>query len=155
MATSQYEKKVRPKLPLIAKWCRSGLTDKEIWNRLDIEKSSYYAYQNKFPEFKETVHKNKEFCDAEVENQFYKNCLGYEYVEQTVSTKKEVIYEDGKRVREISEPVVIDLVKHKPSETNAAKFWLQNRDPENWKEKQQIDLGNKDDKPFKLEDVIK
>ena len=80
--------------------------------------------------------------------------MGYEYVEQALTTKKEVIYVDGKRVKEISEPVVVELRKHKPSETNAAKFWLQNRDPENWKEKQQIDLGNKDDKPFKLEDVI-
>ena len=43
MARSQYEIKVKPKLPLIAKWCRSGFTDKEIWNRLGIEKSSYYG----------------------------------------------------------------------------------------------------------------
>ena len=155
MAISQYEIKVKPKLPLIAKWCRSGFTDKEIWNRLGIEKSSYYGYQNKFPEFRDTVHKNKEYCDAEVENQFYKNCIGYEYKEQTLSTKKEVIYENGKRVKEISEPVIVEVSKFKPSETNAVKFWLQNRDPENWKDKQEIDLGNKDDKPFKLEDVLK
>lgn len=154
MATSQYELKVKPKIPLIIKWCRNGLTDEEIWNRLKISKSSFYGYQHKYSEFKEIVQKNKEYCDAEVENQFYKNCLGYEYTEQALSTKKEIIYENGKKIKEVSVPIVVDIVKHKPSDVNASKYWLQNRDPENWKDNRQIDIGNKDDKPFKLEDVI-
>ena len=75
MAISQYEIKVKPKLPLIAKWCRSGFTDKEIWNRLGIEKSSYYGYQNKFPEFRDTVHKTKNIVMQKLKINFIKIVL--------------------------------------------------------------------------------
>lgn len=146
MATNKYYKKVLPKLPLIMKWCRAGLNDLEICDRLKIKKSSYYEYKKKYPEFNEVVRKGKEYADAEVENQLYKNCIGYEYTEEVQSTKKEVIYENGKRVKEIVQPVVIELRKYRPSETNAAKFWLTNREKENWKDKQDVDIST--NKPF-------
>ena len=150
MANNQYPLKVKPKLCLIEKWKRYDLTDEEICNRLKIKKSSFYSYKRKYPELEQALRKGKDETNAEVENALLKSSLGYEYVEESVATRKEVIYENGKRVSEISEPVKISLKKFKPSETAAAKLWLTNRDAENWKEKNQLDIGNSSNEPIRV-----
>ena len=63
--------------------------------------------------------------------------------------KKEVIYKDGKRVKEVTYPEVITLTKHKEAETKAQMFWLQNRKPEKWRNQSQVEL-----KVSKLEDIL-
>lgn len=64
--------------------------------------------------------------------------VGFNYAEQEVLTKKEVFYENGKKSREVSEPVVLDVNRFKAAEYNAQVFWLINRKPELWKDKKDI-----------------
>ena len=146
---SKYETNVQPRLLEIAAWCRDGLTDKEIAERLDIGKDSFYTYKNKYTEFSDTLKETKEIADIKVENSLNKNANGYDYEEQTVVMKKEVIYKDGKRVKEVTYPEVITLTKHKEAETKAQMFWLQNRKPEKWRNQSQVEL-----KVSKLEDIL-
>ena len=44
MAKDKYLTHVQPKLFLIECWCRDGLIDEEIWNKLGISKQSFYTY---------------------------------------------------------------------------------------------------------------
>lgn len=156
MADNQYFIKVQPKLDMIRKYKQVGLTDKEIWTLLDIKKSSYYSYKKDYPEFAEAIHDGLDHANARVASQLLDNSLGYEYIEEVQSQKKEVFYEDGKKIKEVTEPVALPLKKYKPSETNAAKFWLTNKDKENWKDKQDINVGGQENNPLKvkLEDVL-
>lgn len=146
---SKYETNVQPRLLEIAAWCRDGYTDKEIAEKLDISQDSFYVYKNKYTEFSDTLKETKEIADIEVENSLNRNANGYDYEEQTVVMKKEVIYKDGKRVKEITYPEVITLTKHKEAETKAQQFWLQNRKPEKWRNQSQVEL-----KVSKLEDIL-
>lgn len=146
---SKYETNVQPRLLEIAAWCRDGLTDKEIAEKLDISQDSFYKYKNEFSEFSDTLKETKEIADIKVENSLNRNANGYDYEEQTVVMKKEVIYKDGKRVKEITYPEVITLTKHKEAETKAQQFWLQNRKPEKWRNQSQVEL-----KVSKLEDIL-
>ena len=146
---SKYETNVQPRLLEIAAWCRDGYTDKEIAEKLDISQDSFYKYKNEFSEFSDTLKETKEIADIKVENSLKKNANGYDYEEQTVVMKKEVIYKDGKRVKEITYPEVITLTKHKEAETKAQQFWLQNRKPEKWRNQSQVEL-----KVSKLEDIL-
>ena len=146
---SKYETNVQPRLLEIAAWCRDGYTDKEIAEKLDISQDSFYKYKNEFSEFSDTLKETKEIADIRVENSLNKNANGYDYEEQTVVMKKEVIYKDGKRVKEITYPEVITLTKHKEAETKAQQFWLQNRKPEKWRNQSQVEL-----KVSKLEDIL-
>lgn len=146
---SKYETNVQPRLLEISAWCRDGLTDKEIAEKLDISQDSFYKYKKDFSEFSDTLKETKEIADIRVENSLNKNANGYDYEEQTVVMKKEVIYKDGKRVKEITYPEVITLTKHKEAETKAQQFWLQNRKPEKWRNQSQVEL-----KVNKLEDIL-
>lgn len=146
---SKYERNVKPRLLEIAAWCRDGLTDKQIAANLGISQDSFYVYKNKHNEFAETLKETKEIADIKVENSLNKNANGYDYEEQTVVMKKEVIYKDGKRVKEVTYPEIITLTKHREAETRAQMFWLQNRKPEKWRNQSQVDL-----RVSKLEDIL-
>lgn len=146
---SKYETNVQPRLLEIAAWCRDGLTDKEIAERLNISQDSFYVYKNKYDEFSDTLKETKEIADIKVENSLNKNANGYDYEEQTVVMKKEVIYKDGKRVKEITYPEIVTITKHKEAETRAQQFWLQNRKPDKWRNQAQVEV-----KVRKLEDIL-
>lgn len=146
---SKYETNVQPRLLEIAAWCRDGLDDKQIAEKLGISHESFYKYKRENIEFADTLKETKEIADIKVENSLNKNANGYDYEEQTVVMKKEVIYKDGKRVKEVTYPEVITLTKHKEAETKAQMFWLQNRKPEKWRNQSQVEL-----KVSKLEDIL-
>lgn len=122
-------------LTLLRGWARDGLTDEQIADKMNIVSSTFYEWKKKYSEISESLKKNKDIVDKEVENALLKNALGYSYVEEVVSTKKEVIYEDGKRIKEISEPVIVELTRYKIPETTAQIIWLKNRQPDKWREK--------------------
>ncbi len=157
MATNKYLTKIKPKLALITQWARRDYEEKYMYNTLKVSKSSWCKYKKDYPEFAEALSIGKDHINALVENQVVQNSLGFSYVEETLTSKKEVLYENGKRIKETVEPVVIPLTKYKASDPNSAKYFLNNRDPENWKDKQDINLGGQKDNPItvKLEDVIK
>lgn len=122
-------------LTLLKGWAREGLTDKQIADKMEIVESTFYEWKKKYEEISESLKKNKEIVDTEVENALLKNALGYFYVEEVVSTKREVIYKDGKRIKETSEPEIIELTRYKQPETTAQIIWLKNRQPDKWREK--------------------
>ena len=147
---SKYETNVQTRLLEIAAWCRDGLTDKEIAEKLDISIDSFYKYKNDFTEFSDTLKETKEIADIKVENSLNKNANGYDYEEEVVVMKKEIFYNDqGKKQKEIVYPVTVSLTKHKEAETKAQQFWLQNRRPDRWRNQSQVEL-----KVSKLEDII-
>ena len=146
---NKYETNVQPRLLEIAAWCRDGLDDKQIAERLGISHESFYKYKREHVEFSDTLKETKEIADIKVENSLNKNANGYDYEEQTVVMKKEVIYKDGKRVKEVTYPEIIKLTKHKEAETRAQMFWLQNRKPKEWRNQSQVELTVK-----KLEDIL-
>lgn len=65
----------KDKLTLLEGWARAGLTDEQIANNMGIATSTYYEWKNKYPEFSESLKKNKDIVDYEVENALLKNAL--------------------------------------------------------------------------------
>lgn len=146
---SKYEEwkndnELQDKLILIKSWARDGLTQQQIANNLGINVDTLIEYKKKYSDFAEALKKGKEVVDIEVENALLKSAKGFWYEEEVVSTKKEVIYDNGKRVKETSEPVVITLNKYKPSDTTAAIFWLKNRKPKEWRDRIEMPTDTKE-----------
>ena len=73
---SKYETNVQPRLLEIAAWCRDGLTDKEIAEKLDIGLDSFYRYKKDFSEFSDTLKETKKIADIKVENSLNRNANG-------------------------------------------------------------------------------
>lgn len=125
------------KLLLLEAWARDGLTDEQIAGNMGINVRTLYNWKRKSIRIFQSLKVNKELADIEVENALRKKALGFRETEQTVSMRKTVEYENGKRVREVTEPVVMESERYYPPDTTAQIFWLKNRKPEQWRDKQE------------------
>lgn len=137
--------KYDPKLhPVLAKWmARSGLTDEEIARELGIAVSTLNRWKQIYPEFSEALKANKALVDSQVEDSLLKRALGYEYEEV-----KLVMSDDGKRTKRVEK-----TIKQVVPDVTAAIFWLKNRQPQRWRDKQNVELTGKDGGPVEVADV--
>ena len=129
MAKGKYEYWLTPEgLLKLEGWARDGLTEEQIAYNMGIGYSTLQAWKNKYKDIIDTLKKGKEVVDRQVENALLKRALGYKYTEVT----KERI--DGSLVvtKEVEKEVVPD--------TTAQIFWLKNRKPNEWRDKQNVEL---------------
>lgn len=91
---------------------------------MNIAPSTLYEWKKKFPEISESLKKGKEIVDYEVENALLKRALGFK-IKRTVQK----VTKDGDVVDTEEE------VYYAPDVT-AQIFWLKNRRPDIWREKQ-------------------
>lgn len=129
------------KLLLLESWARDGLTEEQIANNMGIAVKTLYNWKKKSLPILQALKKGREISDYEVENALFKRATGFTTTEQVVSSKKVVEYRDGKRVKEVSEPCVIEVEKYYPPDTTADIFWLKNRKPEQWRDKQNMEFS--------------
>lgn len=166
---SKYHTHVEPRLLEIEGWARNGLIDEQIARNLDVAVSTFNNYKKQFPELMESLKKGKEVVDIEVENALLKRALGYEYTEKkygTVPMSDEEYYAKQQAVVQrfkldnpeatIEEIRVVELgvskyksvlfeekTKEVVPDTTAQIFWLKNRKPDKWRDKQDIEhIGN-------------
>ncbi len=125
------------KLLLLEAWARDGLTDEQIAGNMGINVRTLYLWKKKNVQIFQSLKVGKEVADIEVENALRKKALGFREKEQTVSIRKTIEYENGKRIREVTEPVLTEVEKYYPPDTTAQIFWLKNRKPEKWRDKQE------------------
>ncbi|KEI10533.1 transposase [Clostridium sp. K25] len=133
MAKSKYETNVKDKLILVEGWARNGLTDEQIAKNLGIGYSTLKEYKKKYPAFLAALKKGKEVIDFEVENALLKRALGYKYKEVT----KELVRDPETKEEELK--VTKEVIKEVVPDTTAQIFWLKNRKPEEWRDKQNIE----------------
>lgn len=142
MAKSKWED-VKEKLILVEGWARQGLTDEQIANNLGIGKTAFYKYKKEYADFANSLKRGKEVIDFEVENALLKRALGYEYTEVT-KERKVMKDEKGDILTDIHgfpcyEMVVTKTVKKEViPDTTAQIFWLKNRKPQEWRDKQEV-----------------
>ena len=120
-------------------WARDGLTDEQIAENLDISVASFYNYKNEHLEFLESLKKGKEVADYEVENALFKKALGYNAKVKKAFKVKEILYENGKRLKETERIEYAEDEVHIPADTTAQIFWLKNRKPNTWRDKQELE----------------
>ncbi|WP_245599935.1 transposase [Paenibacillus harenae] len=141
MAVGKYETHVKPKLLLIEAWARDGLTDEDIAKNLDVGVSTFHAYKKDHPELVESLKRSKDEADIKVENALYKRALGYEYEEVTQEplynpiTGEPILDESGDPKIAVTK-IVRKMVN---PDTTAQIFWLKNRRPAAWRDKQDIE----------------
>lgn len=123
----KYETYVKPKLDLIAQWARDGAIERDIAKKLGVSESTFSGYKKEHPELMETLTVNKEVADARVESALYKRAIGYEYTE--------IIKEDGPDGVKIK-----TTVKQVAPDVTAQIYWLNNRRPDRWRNKQDISI---------------
>lgn len=155
MAKSKVEKWLTPEgLTLLNGWARDGLTDEQIAKNMQISTSTYYDYRKKYVEISEALKKGKEIIDYKVEDSLLKKCFGYNAkVKKNVKVKRVEYNDDGYKSNEYEEIIEVYDEVHVPADTTAQIFWLKNRKPEKWREKQES-INNNDDEGVTIIDDL-
>jgi hypothetical protein len=109
----------------VLKLCRLGATDKEIANFFNVSESTLNLWKKEHPAFSESIKNGKTVADMEVADKLYKRATGYTHKEDKIFQ-----YEGS--------PVVVPTLKHYPPDPISIIYWLNNRQPNNWKNKQEI-----------------
>lgn len=150
MAKGKYEKWLEPDgLLLLEAWARDGLTDEQISDKIGVSRSTLSDWKAKYPDISDALKKGKEVVDVEVENALLKKALGIEKKVLKPIKVKEVLYEDGKRIKETEHIEYAEEEIYIPPETAAIIFWLKNRRPDLWRDKQSMELsGEVKNNPF-------
>jgi transcriptional regulator with XRE-family HTH domain len=140
MAIGKYAEWLTPeKLTLLEAWARDGLTDEQIAKNMGISESTLYAWKGKYPEFSDALKKGKEVVDIQVENALFKRAMGYKTVEVTEETRLIGVDDDKVPIYAMAESKRV--YKEFPPDVTAQIFWLKNRKPKEWRDKQQIDTN--------------
>lgn len=134
---NKYETHVAPYLEDIKYWCRDGATEEEICKRLGVALSTFQNYKNDYDELVEVLRNGKQHIDYKVEDALLQRALGYRF--------DEVTYEYDEEVKRVT--------KQQAGDTTAAIFWLKNRQPEKWRDKQDVSHSGPDGGPIEIEDV--
>lgn len=128
MAKGKYEYWLTPDgLLRLEAYARDGLTDEQIANNMGINRRTLTDWKKKYDPISLTLKKGKEVVDIQVENSLLKRALGYKYKETT----KELT-DNGIQVTKIVEKEVVP-------DTTAQIFWLKNRKPKEWRDKQEME----------------
>ena len=129
-------------LTLIEGWAKDGLIDEQIAANIGITTTTLYDWKKKYADFSDALKKGKETSDYEVENALFKSATGYEY-------------EERKEVQEVVDGIMRKRVeitrKQVPPNATSAIFWLKNRKPDKWRNKQEIEISKLRAETKKLE----
>ena len=110
------------------KLCLLGSTDKDMADFFEVDESTINRWKIEYPEFCESIKRGKISADANVASRLYKRAIGYEHDEDKIFNNQ-------------GEPLIVPTIKHVQPDTTAAIFWLKNRQPKMWRDKQEIEHG--------------
>ena len=117
--------------PLMAEVLASaGMLDKDIADRMGIAESTLNRWKLEHPEFREAIDRGKEEPNLMVEAAILKSALGHK--EDEVTQHRD---EDGNIVGTTM------VRRYYPPNTGAMIFFLKNRIPERWRDRQEVALS--------------
>lgn len=108
-------------------WARDGLTEEQIAKNMGVALKTLYNWKEKFLPVLHALKRGKEVVDRQVENALLKRALGYEYNEVT-----QELVDDELQVTKV-------VTKQVHPDVTAQIFWLKNRKPEVWRDRQQVE----------------
>jgi hypothetical protein len=130
-----------------------GLSEVSIAQVLDVDQSTITDWKNKFPKFKKALLNGRELASGKVADALFKKATGYDYDE--VTHERQAVVVTGPDGLAVIDPVTKEPVieyrlietkrvkKHVAISEGAALGFLKNKNPDLWKDKQEIDHTSK------------
>jgi transcriptional regulator with XRE-family HTH domain len=128
---------IKEKLILVEAWCRDGLTEKDIADKLGISKSTMENYKKEHLDFLNALKRGKEVVDVQVENSLFKRAMGYKYDE--VTKENVAIRDEEGKVTGYEMVETKRVTKEVQPDVTAQIFWLKNRKPKEWRDKHDVE----------------
>lgn len=113
-----------------------GKTDKQIACILGITERTLNRWKKNYASFCQSLKEGKQVADVEVTKSLYERATG-----KTVIKHKKVIVEMNKDGTQ--RPARVETTEDSlPADTTAAIFWLKNRRPDLWRDRQDVKIDN-------------
>lgn len=113
---------------------------------IGISPSTFYNWLNSYPEIAGSFEDGRKGVDEEVENAFFKMCVGFhEKVTKMRKVRRWELDDKGKRIGEFEEYVPVKEEVYIPPSESAIEFYLCNRMPEKYKVKNAALPAGKED----------
>lgn len=112
---------------MVKRLAKAGLTNNQMAEICEINISNWNEWKATKPDFRDALKDWKRSADGQVERSLYERAMGYSCTETKVFNQNGVLIEK-------------DVIKHYPPETTAQIFWLKNRQPEKWRDKQVVKI---------------
>lgn len=132
-----YKKWIAGKEDEIIRYCEEGADLKGIAKLLGCGLTTLKSLKKMYPEFAELMKKANEVADEEIVSALYKRAKGYD-AEDTIT---EVRVDPGGSAQTT---YVRKTKRHIPADLGAMVFWLKNRRPEEWRDKQDVELESQE-----------
>ncbi len=110
---------------IVYKLALLGAKNKQIADSLSITEVTFYEWRNTKPQFSNALKKGREDADAAVAESTFRNAIGYSLIETDVRVVN-------------GELVQTKIKKNYPPNPTSAIFWLKNKQPDIWKDKQEV-----------------
>ncbi len=123
--------KYKPEYARIARtMCSMGATDAELADAFDVTVQTIWRWTSAHKEFCYALKIDKGEYDDRIKRSLAQRALGYTY------DAVKIFMPAG-----ASEPVYAKYREHVPPDPGAAKVWLCNRQPKEWRDKQVVEHG--------------
>lgn len=113
-------------LEQVKKLVLRGWTDLQMAEFFCVDESTWTRWKEKHENFRTALKDWKIEADANVERCLYERATGYSHPEDKIFKPAG------------EDPTIVPTIKHYPPDTVAGIFWLKNRQPDKWREKQEL-----------------
>jgi hypothetical protein len=108
--------------------CLLGYTDTEIAEVFDVSIGTLMEWKKRYPSFSASIRTGGVIADGQMAAALDARAVGHSRAAVKIH-----------RPRGEKEPVIEPYIQHHAPDSNAAKFWLMNRQGKRWRERQEID----------------
>lgn len=122
-----------------------GATDKDLADFFEVCEATINNWKLDFPEFATQLRAGKTQADMHIASKLFNRAEGARWTEEVAHKVKTEHFDDlGKKLRTEEHIETVEITKGAPPDTTAAIFWLKNRDPKRWRDKQELQHTGKD-----------
>lgn len=108
--------------------CANGATDYDLAQEFEVDTTTIWRWQTRYPDFSNALKVQKGEFNERVKRSLAQRAVGYTYRAVKITS-----YE--------GEVTMTEYDEHVPPDPGAAKLWLTNREPEEWRDKQHHEHG--------------
>lgn len=106
------------------KLCLLGATDAELAEFFDVSEATLNTWKKEHPDFLESLKDGKLLADATIADSLYQRAKGYSHKAVKIMVVAGVVEQ-------------VEYIEHYPPDPTSMIFWLKNRQPKRWRDKQQ------------------
>lgn len=110
----------------ILELAKQGKTDVEIAESVGICEKTLNNWKQFHPDFLQALKESKSAADMLVEASLFRKAVGYSHKAVKIMQYEGVVLKE-------------EYIEHYPPDTAAAQFWLKNRQPDQWRDKTEVE----------------